>query len=65
MQSGSPEVILSQLSGMIKEPKTFAEILQEKRDTIGDLGLFDSQRGALKVPLLGWINSIWIRRCKG
>lgn len=52
MQSGSPEVILSELSGMIKEPKTFADILTEKRESIGNLGLFEGQRDALKLPFL-------------
>jgi hypothetical protein len=65
IQSGSPEVILSELSGMIKEPKTFAEILQEKRDTIGGLGLFDSQRGALKVPLLAGLTQFGLDVAKG
>jgi len=58
LASGSPEAILTQLSGMVKEPKTFAEILAEKQGTIDSLGLFQGQKDALKLPFLSGVTQL-------
>ena len=63
--SGSPEAILTQLSGMVKEPKTFAEILAEKQGTIGKLGLFEGQKDALKLPFLSGVTQIGLDIASG
>ena len=65
LESGSPEAILTQLSGMVEEPKTFAEILAEKQGTIGKLGLYDSQKEALKIPFLSGVTQFGLDVAKG
>ena len=65
LESGSPEAILTQLSGMVEEPKTFAEILAEKQGTIGGLGLFEGQKDALKLPFLSQVTNLGLDIAKG
>jgi len=65
LASGSPEAILTQLSGMATEPQTFAEILADKKASIGKLGLYDSQKEALKIPFLSGVTKFGLDVARG
>lgn len=64
IEAGSPESVLFQLTNMVK-PKTFAEILEEKKSTIGNLGLFEGQKDALKLPFLSGVTQFGLDVARG
>jgi len=60
----SPEALLLQMQDLQKN-KTFAEILQEKKDLMANLDLYGSQRDALKIPFYSGITQFGLDVARG
>ena len=63
--SNSPEAIIAQMSNLTTTPKTFAEILQEKKDMVSKLGLYDSSKKALKLPFYSGLTKFGLDIARG